>query len=105
MPSSSAISGSNSSLSRTSFRISQQLPNLPSAMPSVPSGYCKLLGRLRQLLGLGDRLFDGADHVERLLRQVVVIAVAQALEALDGVGDRHELAGRTREHLGDVERL
>ena len=48
---------------------------------------------------------DGADHVEGLLRQVVVVAVAQALEALDGVGEIDEHAGRAGEHLGDMEGL
>ena len=32
----------------------------------------------RQLLGLLDRLLDGADHVEGRLRQVVVLAGDQA---------------------------
>src|SRR4051812_47699246 len=47
-----------------------------------------------ELLALVDRLLDGADHVEGSLRQVVVLAVDQALEALDGVGEVDELAGR-----------
>src|SRR5256885_6820363 len=36
-----------------------------------------------ELLALVDRLFDGADHVERGLRQVIVLAVDQPLEALE----------------------
>ena len=35
---------------------------------------------LRQLLGLGDRLVDPADHVEGSLGQVVVLAVDDRLE-------------------------
>ncbi len=70
-------------------------------MPSPFAG----LSRLGEFLRLGNRLFDGADHVERLLGQMVVVAVHQALEALDGVLDGHELAGRAGEHFGDVERL
>ena len=39
------------------------------------------LGRLgRELLALLDRLFDGADHVEGRLRQIVVLAFADALK-------------------------
>src|ERR1043166_2662362 len=58
-----------------------------------------------ELLALVVRLFDGADHVEGGLGQVVVLAVHQALEALDGVGEVDELAGRAGEHFGDVQRL
>src|SRR6476620_933861 len=58
-----------------------------------------------EFLGLGYRLLDGADHVEGLLWQMVVLAVAEPLEALDGVGEVDELAGRAGEHFGDVERL
>src|SRR5262245_49813424 len=102
--SSAAISGSNSSLSSTSLRISQQLPNFPvpsADMPALPS----LLCRLGQLLRLGDRLFDSADHVECLLRQVVVNAGAQTLEALDGVGELHEHAGQACKVLGHMHGL
>src|SRR5262245_20104759 len=59
----------------------------------------------RQLAALLHRLFDGADHVERGLRQVVVLAVAQALETFDRVGEVDEYAGRAGKHFGDVERL
>src|SRR6516164_3527568 len=48
---------------------------------------------------------DGADHVEGGLRQMVVLALAQALEAADGVGKLDEHAGRAGEHFGDMERL
>src|SRR6187431_2866323 len=58
-----------------------------------------------QLLGLLDRLVDAADHVERLLGQVIVLAVDHRLERLHGVLDLDELAGHAGEHFGDVERL
>src|SRR5689334_13509146 len=58
-----------------------------------------------ELLALLDRLLDGADHVEGGFRQVVILAFAQATEALDGVGEIDELAGRAGEDFGDVERL
>src|SRR5215831_4637581 len=71
------------------------------AMNSAPGS-----GRFgRELLALLDRLFDRAHHVEGRFRQVVVLAFDQALEALDGVGDVDQLAGRAGEYLGDVERL
>ena len=63
------------------------------------------LGLLRQLLGLGDGLFDPADHVEGGFRQVVVFALDDALEAGDGVFDVDQLAGRAGEDFGDVEGL
>ena len=49
-----------------------------------------------QRLGLGEHGLDAADVEERLLGHVVELAVAQRLEALDRLVDRHEdaLAGR-----------
>src|SRR4051794_22555787 len=63
------------------------------------------LGLGRHLLGLGNRLVDGADHVEGGLGQFVVLAGDDALEGLDGVLELHEHARRAGEDLGDVERL
>ncbi len=51
------------------------------------------------------RFVNVADHVERLLRQVVVLAVNEFLEAADGIFDRHVLAGLARELLGHAEGL
>src|SRR3569832_1451630 len=59
----------------------------------------------REALGLLEGFVDGADHVERLLGQVVAFAGDDHLEAADRFGQRHVLARRAREHLGDVERL
>src|SRR5579872_982838 len=58
-----------------------------------------------QAFGLFHRVLDRADHVERGLWQVVVLAGAHGLEAADRIGDRHEHAGEAGEHLGHVERL
>src|SRR5262249_6753436 len=55
------------------------------------------------LTALFDCLFDGADHVEGALGQVVIVAFDDALEALDGVFELHELAGRSSEDFGDME--
>src|SRR5690606_27116987 len=58
-----------------------------------------------ELPGLLDDLADAADHVVRLLGQVVVLAVDDLLEALDRVLEVDLLAVVAREHLGDVEGL
>src|SRR5918995_4442100 len=54
---------------------------------------------------LHDGLVDRADHVERLLRQLVVLAVDDLLEALDRVLDTHVDARLAGERLRDVHRL
>src|SRR6188508_2634737 len=58
-----------------------------------------------ELLGLREDLLDAADVQERLLGDLVELALEDRVEALDGLVDRHELALDTREHLGDEERL
>ena len=60
---------------------------------------------LRQGLGFLGRFFDPADHVERLLGQVIVLAGDDGLEAPDGVLQGDDLAILAGEHLGDVEGL
>src|SRR5690606_35264390 len=100
------MSASKSSPAMASFSSSQHEPNLPLAAFSASAmDFPCRSGGLCELLCLGDGFLDGADHVERLLRQMIVVAVAQALEALDGVLQAHELARRAGEDLGDVERL
>src|SRR5258708_5213874 len=59
----------------------------------------------RELLALRDGFFDGADHVEGGLRQVIVFAIADRAETLDGVGEVDELSGRAGEDFGHMERL
>src|SRR5690348_9289024 len=63
-----------------------------------------LLGSVHRF-ALLDGVFDAADHVERLLGQVVDFAVDDHLERADGFLQRHVLAGRAGEHLGHVEWL
>ena len=43
--------------------------------------------------GFCQHFVDGADHVEGLLRDVVVLAINDALEATDGFFERHVFAG------------
>ena len=52
-----------------------------------------------------DDVVDRALEEERRLGQVVVLAVEHLAERAHGLGDRHVLARRARELLGDVERL
>src|SRR5690242_11799233 len=59
----------------------------------------------RQLLGLGLRLLDRPDVHERLVREVVPLAVAQLVEGADRVLARGVVAGEAGELLGHVERL
>src|ERR1700675_1422442 len=59
----------------------------------------------RELLALLDGFFDGADHVEGGFRKMIVLAFAYPSEALDGVGEVDELAGRAGEDFGHMERL
>src|SRR5262245_29678330 len=105
--SSTAISGSKSSPCIASLRFSQQLPKSPpspcAAITNLPT--VALLGRLGELFRFGDSLLDGTHHVERLLWQVIVFAGAQTFEAFDRVGEVHELARRTGEHLRHMEGL
>src|SRR5690606_18801571 len=58
-----------------------------------------------KLFGFFHGFFDGADHVERLLGQIVVVAGENAFEAADRVLQRNVLAGRAGEDFGNVERL
>src|SRR5216683_505050 len=73
------------------------------ATPYSPFALLSCFGR--ELLALLDGFFDGADHIERLFGKMVVLAFAQSAEALDGVGEVDELAGRAGEDFGDEERL
>src|ERR1700722_5175614 len=54
----------------------------------------------RHLLRFLAYFFDGADHVESLLRQIVVLAFYDFLEAAHGVFDLHILPGEASELLG-----
>src|SRR5690606_39453567 len=58
-----------------------------------------------QALRLLDSLVDVSDHVEGGFRQVVVVAVAEALEALDRILQIDQLARRAGEHFCHEEGL
>src|SRR5262245_47553042 len=60
------------------------------------------LSRLGQFLGFGDGLFDSPDHIERLLRQMVVVSGAQTFEPLDCVLNGYELARRAGKYFSHV---
>src|SRR5688572_22198565 len=88
-------------------------PSLPGAMSSLTSASTTgrsgvtILRRMSggHLPGLLDGLLDRADHVERLLGQVVVLARHELLERADGVLDLHVRSRGAGEGLGDVEGL
>src|SRR5690606_15780344 len=63
------------------------------------------LGQSAELLGLLHRFLDAADHVERLLRQVVVLTLDDPLETANGVLQGDVLTGGAGEGLGHGERL
>src|SRR5690348_15344097 len=56
-------------------------------------------------LSLLARVLDIADQVERLLGQIVALAVEDLLEAADRLLARHVFAGQIGERLGNVHRL
>src|SRR6266850_5390334 len=64
-----------------------------------------MLPARRELLRLLHRLADVADHVEGLFGQLVVLAVDDLSEALDGVRELHVPPLRAGERLGDEHRL
>src|SRR5688572_17411643 len=68
---------------------------------AMTTSVAALLQRLRLL----DRFLDRADHVERLLGQVVVLTVHDRLEAADRVLERHVLSRTAGEDFRDVEGL
>ena len=72
----------------------------PSGVTSETSNVLPVPGtpslRRRELLAALDRALDRADHVERLLRQLVVLALDDLLEAADRVLELHVLARACR---------
>src|SRR5690625_5084561 len=67
-------------------------------------GHIIRLRRL-QLFCLLDGFVDGTDHVERLLWQVVVVPIDDALEPTDGFIERHEFTWRASEDFRHEEGL
>ncbi len=60
---------------------------------------------VKSIAGSAADLIDVADHVEGDLREMVVLALQDLLEAGDGLLNGHQLAGVVREHLRNLERL
>src|SRR5690606_7427617 len=113
-PVATSISASPRKISSSALTMSQRKVVLAISFKSLirPSGTFSRKrekglqsGLFGHLVGLLDGFLDAADHVERLLRQVVVLALDDALEAADGVLERDVLARGAGEHFGDVERL
>src|SRR6478609_4303932 len=80
-------------------------PALADGEAHTKSDHAANHGQDRDVFALLNRLFDGSYHVESGLRQVIIFAFAESLEAFDGVLQIDQLAGGTREHFRDVERL
>src|SRR5690242_5825868 len=66
---------------------------------------CRRRSLLLQVGGLALGVLDIADHVERLLREAVVLALGEGLERGHRVGQRHENARQAGELLGHEHRV
>src|SRR3546814_17696628 len=105
LPGTTTISTSRESTRRSGDTSSNFVVSAIARYPSIRRSRAGS-GRLgRHLARLLDRFLDAADHVERRFRQVVVLAVHDRGEALDGVLERHQLARAAGEHLGHEEGL
>src|SRR5689334_22058683 len=100
MPSSPASPGRTTN-SASPEKMASSALTTSTWMVAAAISICPLLQRLRFL----ERFFDGADHVERLLRQRVALAVHDHLEALDRVLERDVLAFLAGEVARHRERL
>src|SRR2546423_14687446 len=67
---------------------------------SMESGSIFTLGAHLHLFGLFQSLVNRADHIKRLLRNIVVLALDNFFETADGVFDFHVLALKTGELRG-----
>ena len=65
----------------------------------------RLSGLGRHFLGLLDGFVDGANHIERCFRHIVMFAVANFLETANGFFQWNQQTRRTGEDLGNMERL
>src|SRR5438093_10224560 len=103
-----STSPSNRLRSTLTTRSGNFIPGLPTAWGGRRRTRCAA-GWGRSLLlhrfGLRASLVDGAHHVEGLLRQIVVLALEDLLEAAHRLAPRHVLAFATGEPLGDAEGL
>src|SRR5688572_12330428 len=96
MPSSPASPGSTTKVASPEKMLSSAL---------TTSTWRVAAAMLLECLRLLERFLDRADHVERLLGQLVALAVHDHLETLDGVLQRYVLARRAGKVLRHRERL
>src|ERR1700733_3022351 len=85
-------------------RVASPENSSPSAL-TISTWMVSAMFALRQCLCFLDCFFDAADHVERLLGQVIVFAGDDRLEAADRVLQRDDLAVLAGEHFRDIEGL
>src|SRR3954454_9703440 len=104
MPTSPSCAGKAAKVASVSTSTRSGVMRLQWKVSFCAMGSPALRGLRRQLLRLGRRLLDGADVHERLVGQVVPLAVAQLVEGADGVRQRDVDAGDAVELLGDAER-
>src|SRR6266404_9023016 len=87
-------------------RISSRRKSFCSVRTSNGNVFSSAMMRLRfHLLGLGPGFLDDANHVERLFRQVVMLAFEDLTEAAHGIGDAYILAGNAGKLFGHEVRL
>src|SRR5215469_1244085 len=101
IPSWPSLPGTSTSttLSRSSCRSGVTTTNW------IASGSMTFLNARLHLLGLLEHFFNRADHVERLLRNFVVLAFHDFLEAAHGVFDLDVLAFEAGKLRGHIHRL
>src|ERR1035437_8952554 len=87
-------------------RISSRRKSFCNVRTSNGNVFSSAMTRLRlHFLGLGAGFLDCADHVERLLRQIVMLAFKDFPEAADGLGHADILAFKSSKLLGYEEWL
>src|SRR5438093_935143 len=102
---SSTVSATTRRVGVTTSSLRRSATTPPRAASWRSGRSSQALRHLAQLLGLLRRLADVAHHVERLLGEVVVLALDDLLEALHGLGQLHVAPLRPGEGLGDEHRL
>src|ERR1017187_105729 len=87
-------------------RISSRRKRFCNVRISNGNVFSSAMARLRlHLLGLGPGFLDGADHVKRLLRQIIMLSFQDLPETADGLGHADILAFKSSKLLGYEEWL
>ena len=90
----------------TPFRIGIPLGSMPHhRFGGLIRRFRMMLGCCGHLSGLCNRFLDGPDHIESLLRNIVILTFADFPEPSDGVFHLHVFSCNAGEGFRDVERL